>query len=127
MERNNNMNQRVKDIMKALDCTEEEALEMLADDDAIDHGEKLFELTAEQQKVSKAARSVDRKPAEAGTAKQKRERKADQTKRDLINTIEAALMNIADEAAIEITNIERQIDFTVEGRRFRVVLSAPRK
>lgn len=121
------MDQRVKDIMKALDCTEKEALEMLADDDAIDHGEKLFELTAEQQKVSKAARSVDRKPAEAGTAKQKRERKADQTKRDLISTIEAALMNVADEAAIEITNIERQLDFTVEGRRFRIVLSAPRK
>ena len=121
------MNQRVKDIMKALDCTEEEALEMLADDDAIDHGEKLFELTAEQQKVSKAARSVDRKPVEAGAAKQKRERKADQTKRDLIATIEAALVSIADEAAIEVTNIERQLDFTVEGRRFRVVLSAPRK
>ena len=127
MERKRIMDQRIKDIMKALDCTEEEALEMLADDDAIDHGEKLFELTAEQQKVSKAARSVDRKPAEAGTAKQKRERKADQTKRDLIAAIEAALVSVADEAAIEITNIERQIDFTVEGRRFRVVLSAPRK
>ena len=120
------MEQRVKDIMKALDCTEEEALEMLADDDAIDHGEKLFELTPEQQKVSKAARSVDRKPAEAGT-KQKRERKPDQTKRDLINVLTSALENVADEAAIEVTNIERQLDFTVDGRRFRVVLSAPRK
>ena len=127
MERKRIMDQRIKDIMKALDCTEEEALEMLADDDAIDHGEKLFELTAEQQKVSKAARSVDRKPAEVGTAKQKRERKADQTKRDLIAAIEAALVSVADEAAIEVTNIERQLDFTVEGRRFRVVLSAPRK
>ena len=127
MERKHIMDQRVKDIMKSLDCTEEEALEMLADDDAIDHGEKLFELTAEQQKVSKAARSVDRKPVEPGAAKQKRERKADQTKRDLIAAIEAALVNVADEAAIEITNIERQLDFTVEGRRFRVVLSAPRK
>jgi hypothetical protein len=126
MERKRIMDQRIKDIMKALDCTEEEALEMLADDDAIDHGEKLFELTAEQQKVSKAARAVDRKPAAQGT-KQKRERKADQTKRDLIAAINAALINVADEAAIEITNIERQIDFTVEGRRFRVVLSAPRK
>lgn len=121
------MDQRIKDIMKALDCTEEEALEMLADDDAIDHGEKLFELTAEQQKVSKAARSVDRKPAEAGTAKQKRERKADQTKRDLITAIAATLLDFGTEVEIEVTNIERQIDFKVDGRRFRVVLSAPRK
>ena len=121
------MDQRIKDIMKALDCTEEEALEILADDDAIDHGEKLFELTAEQQKVSKAARSVDRKPAKAGAAKQKRERKADQTKRDLITAIAATLLDFGTEVAMEITNIERQIDFEIDGRRFRVVLSAPRK
>lgn len=121
------MDQRVKDIMKALDCTEEEALEILADDDAIDHGEKLFELTAEQQKVSKAARSVDRKPIEAGAAKQKRERKADQTKRDLMALLQSAIESEADEGSVALTNIERQIDFEVDGRRFRVVLSAPRK
>ncbi len=125
MERKHAMNERVKDIMTKLDCTEEEALEILADDDAIDHGEKLFELTPEQQKVSKAARSVDRKPAEAGK-KQKRERKPDDTKRQLIADIRVLLEGLGAED-MEITNIERQLDFKVEGRRFRVVLSAPRK
>ncbi len=121
------MDDRVIKIMKSLDCTEAEALEIIADDDAIEHGAKMFELTDEQKKVSKAARSVDRRPVEAGTAKQKRERKADQTKRDLINALMGALMEFEGESDIEITNIERQIDFKIDGRRFRVVLSAPRK
>ena len=119
------MDARVKDIMNKLDCTEEEALEMLADDDAIDHGEKLFELTPEQQKVSKAARSVDRKPAAPGE-KNKRTRKEDPTKRQLIADIRVLLEGLGAEN-MEVTNIERQLDFCIDGRKFRVVLSAPRK
>lgn len=120
------MNERVKEIMKALDCTEEEALEVIAMDDEIDHGADPFKLTAEQEKVSKAARSVDRKPA---AQKAKRERKADQTKRDLVAAIQDMLVEegFTTDAEMTVTNIERQLDFTVEGRKFRVVLSAPRK
>ena len=117
------MDQKVKDIMTKLDCTEEEALEVIAMDDEIEHGADPFKLTAEQEKVSKAARSVDRKPA---AQKAKRERKADQAKRDLIADIRVLLEGLGAED-MEITNIERQLDFKVEGRRFRVVLSAPRK
>lgn len=117
------MDARIKDIMKRLDCTEEEAIELLEMDDEIEHGADPFKLTAEQEKVSKAARSVERKPAEQ---KAKRERKADETKRKLIADIRVLLEGLgADD--MEVTNIERQLDFKVDGRRFRVVLSAPRK
>ena len=117
------MDVRVKEMMIALDCTEEEALEVLAMDDEIEHGADPFKLTPEQEKVSKAARSVDRKPA---AQKAKRERKADDTKRKLIADIRVLLEGLGAED-MEVTNIERQLDFKVEGRRFRVVLSAPRK
>ena len=117
------MDARVKEMMIALDCTEEEALEVLAMDDEIDHGADPFKLTPEQEKVSKAARSVDRKPA---AQKAKRERKADDTKRKLIADIRVLLEGLGAED-MEVTNIERQLDFKVDGRRFRVVLSAPRK
>ena len=117
------MDARVKEMMIALDCTEEEALEVLAMDDEIDHGADPFKLTPEQEKVSKAARSVDRKPA---AQKAKRERKADDTKRQLIADIRVLLEGLGAED-MEVTNIERQLDFKVDGRRFRVVLSAPRK
>ena len=119
------MDARVKDIMIKLDCTEEEALEVLAMDDEIDHGADPFKLTAEQEKVSKAARSVDRKPADPG-AKNKRTRKEDPTKRHLVDMIRVLLEGYGAED-MTVTNIERQLDFTVEGRKFRVVLSAPRK
>lgn len=119
------MEERIKAIMKSLECTREEALEMLADDEAIEKGEKLFELSTEQKRVSKQARSVDRKPSEQ---KQKRERKADEEKREIIQALDEAIVNICDCATIEVTNIERQIDWTTsDGRRFRLVLSCPRK
>ena len=124
------MDQKVKEIMKALDCTEAEALEVIAMDDEIDHGADPFKLTPEQEKVSKAARSVDRKPA---AQKAKRERKADQTKRDLVECIRQALLDggfVAHEngeVLMTVTNVERQLDFVCGDRKFRVVLSAPRK
>lgn len=119
------MEERINDIMKKLDCTREEAIEMLEDDDAIEHGADLFKLTPEQEKVSKQARSVDRKPAKQ---KAKRERKADNEKREIIQALDEAIVNCCDCETIEITNIERQIDWiTSDGRKFRIVLSCPRK
>ena len=43
----------VKELMEKLDCTEEEALQIIADDEEIEHGADLFELTPEQKKASK--------------------------------------------------------------------------
>lgn len=119
------MEERIKAIMKSLECTREEALEILADDEAIEKGEKLFELSAEQKRVSKQARSVDRKPA---GQKQKRERKPDEEKREIIQSLIEAVADTCDCVSLEATNIERQIDWTTsDGRRFRIVLSCPRK
>lgn len=119
------MEDRIKDIMKKLDCTREEAIQILEDDDAIEHGEKMFELSEEQKKVSKQARSVDRKPA---PQKAKRERKADEEKRHLISMMRVLLEGFGDATNINVSNIERQIDWeNKEGRKFRIVLSCPRK
>ena len=52
------MTEQVKKMMKALDITEAEALQLIEDDKRIDKGEKLFELTKEQQKASKDARNT---------------------------------------------------------------------
>ena len=121
-------NERVQELAKILDITPEEVLEMLADDERIDRGEKLFELTPEEQKASKKARQVARSVSTTAT---KRERKADNDKGFLVNLLNNALVNSDDERftetpQIEITNAERQIDFVFNGRKFRIVLSAPR-
>ena len=114
---------RVQQLMKALDLTEEEAREMLEADAEIDKGADLFPLTAEQEKTSKQARATGTRKTEYQFSK--RERKPDHDKRCLIDLLFRSLDPQAD-AHPTITNPERQIDFTYNGRNFRLILSAPR-
>ena len=119
------MDKQVEKLMKALGISEEEALQVIEDDKAIDKGEKLFELTAEQKKASKSARQGDRKTTVYKFDTSKRKRPENTGKRFLIDTLKTAL-----EAAgcdnLEVTNPEREIVFFSDGVKYKVVLSAPR-
>lgn len=117
------MTEQVKQLMKALDITEQEALELIEDDEKIEKGEKLFELTDEQKANSKKARQTGTRTQTTPT---KRERKEDTDKRFLISILYKTLADNTNDAVVDITNAERQIDFEHNGRKFRVVLSAPR-
>lgn len=108
--------------MRTLDLTREEAIEMLQEDAEIDHGADPHPLTPEQEKASKAVRIVSTGPRQAPV---KRERKPNETKREIIQVLDEALCDIADD--VTVTNIERQIDFVLDDVRYRIVLSAPRK
>lgn len=103
-----------------------EALREQADcewyDNQVDHGEKTeYDLTAEQEKTSqgfrKGARAVNAYGKEV-----KRERKPNEAKRELMQAIAQGL---ADYGA-EITNPERQVDFTWQGVAYSVTLTAHR-
>lgn len=113
--------------MKALDISRKEAIEMLQEDADIDRGADPHPLTEEQKQTEKKMRQADRKPFVPNLTP--RERKADEMKRALIvglsdwlTTNNSFVINDC-----EITNKERQIDFSIDGRRLRIVLSAPRK
>ena len=105
-----------------LGLTDEEIKQVLADDKRIDKGEKLFELSAEQERESKKARNVGRAPTAYKFIK--RERKPDQDKADLLNVLFSAVLPVCD--TYEITNGEREFLFTYHGKKYKVVLSAPR-
>ena len=115
--------QKIFDSMLALGMTEEEAFEAIQDDRKIDKGEKLFELPPELEAGAKKARRADRKPNSKPT---NRERKEDIDKRTLIQILVNALAK-NEVSEPEVTNPERQIDFIFNNRKFRIVLSAPRK
>ena len=117
------MEEKIKSLMENLGCDYETAKQVVLDDERIDKGEKLFEQTAEQKANSKKYRQGDRKPTVYKL--DKRERKADADKRQLIALLCASVGEVADNEPT-VTNIERQIDFEFRGRKFRVVLSAPR-
>ena len=118
------MNEKIQNLMELLGCDEETAKSIIADDERIDKGEKLFEQTAEQKANSK-------KYVNTGTRKttvyklDKRERKADEDKRKLVELLASAVGMVTQEQPT-ITNAERQIDFVFNDRKFRIVLSAPR-
>lgn len=116
---------RLSNMMDKLDITREEAIAILRDDERIDKGEKLFELTAEQKQAEKKARSTGTKAVYTFT---KRERKPNEIKGNLIEFLENALKNSDFEIEnVEITNKERQIAFKIGENDFELTLIQKRK
>ena len=122
---------RIAELMKTLDLTREEAIELIQEDEKVDKmtvKETESDLTAEQKQAIKKAKG-GAKAVDAFGKKRVVERKADEDKRTLISLLYNTLHSADDPSCenIEVTNPERQIDFNMNGRRFRIVLSAPRK
>ena len=122
------MDERVNELMTLLECTEEQAKEIIEYDKAVDKmtvKECERDLSADQKAIAKKARQGDRKPTVYTF--DKRERKADETKGSLIKLLAETMQEQEPCANLVITNKERQIDFEWGGRKLRIVLSAPRK
>ena len=121
---------RIAELMKTLDLTREEAIELIKEDEKVDKmtvKETESDLTAEQKqaikKVKGGAKAVD-----AFGKKRIVERKADDDKRFLIQILKDVLLQNDDIITdIDVTNIEREINFKMNDRKFKIVLSAPRK
>lgn len=111
--------------MASLGLTREEAIQLIADDIAIDKGAKLFSLTPEQEKEAKKARQAERKPTVYNFDTSKRKRAENPSKRLLIQTVKDALQEV-ECTEVDVTNPEREIVFYYEGVKYKIVLSAPR-
>lgn len=114
---------KVKNLMVCLGITEQEALQVLEDDKRIDKGEKLFELTEEQKANEKQARLTGERVA---TTKPKREKKVDNQKQNIISTMVGSIINVFG-VRVDVANEEREFEFELNGRKFKVVLSCPRQ
>lgn len=122
---------RISELMKTLNATREEVIEMLQEDKEIDRGAKLYELPDDLKAGAKKARQADRK----ANAKP-RERKPDEDKRFLIDYLIKALVNevhcdltevvSVNAQGIEVTNPEREFTFEYNGRKYRLTLAVPR-
>lgn len=113
------------DSLMRLGLSEAEARQVLEDDKKIGKGEKMpFDLSKDAEKATRQYRQADRAKPFVPNLKP-RERKPNMAKRDIIQVLDEALTDIADD--VTVTNIERQIDFVLDDVRYRVILSAPRK
>ena len=110
--------------LKNLGLTDEEIIKVIEDDEKIDKGEKLFELPEELKKGAKKARNAGNCN---GYTKANREKKVDTDKREIINLIAETVENITDGGTVDINNPEREIEFIKDNRKYRIVLSCPRK
>lgn len=117
----------VEELAQRLNISVDEARQVQEDDKRIDRGEKLFELPPELEAGAKKARQTGtRKVTEV-----KRERKPDEDKRELIQYLESKLEDAhhydMDLDNITITNPEREMEFTYNGKKYRLTLACPRK
>lgn len=115
--------------LKILGLTEEDVADVLECDKRIDKGEKLFELPEELEKGAKKARNAGN--CKGYTKPTNREKKVDEDKRELIYIIKNALTNPLcgnlPVENLEIANPEREMTFTHNGKKYKIVLSCPRK
>lgn len=108
----------IQKMMKNLDLSREEAIQLLQDDE----DDVSVELTAEQKKVVKKMTQGDRKKE---TVPRKRERKPNLAKRMLIDALFTCLQDGCSD--VTITNPEREIEFLYEGELYRLTLAKPRE
>ena len=120
--------QSVYNNLRKMGLTDEEAKEVISADKAIDKGEKLFELTEEQKQVEKKYKNTHTRTVKTAYGQtQTKERKTDPDKRTLSDALAKELENYADSGTVNITNAEREIELMFHDRKFKIVLSAPRK
>ena len=114
--------------LKNLGLTDEEVAKVLADDEKIDKGAKLFELPKELEQGAKKARNAGN--CKGYTKPTNREKKVDEDKRELIYIIKNALTNPLcgnlPVENLEVANPEREMTFTHNGKKYKIVLSCPR-
>lgn len=115
-------------IMRILECSEDEANEIMAADKAIDRGERVyFDLSPEQEKQAKKLINATTRKKPANYQFTKRERKANPTKADIIQYLFDCLRDGYECENLEIINKERQLIFSIGEDKFELTLIQKRK
>ena len=117
-------------LMRVLDCTAEEAEDIIATDKMIDQGKRTpYDLDPETEKMAKKFANSKEKKKPTVYNFQKRERKANPTKGGIIAELAKFLEENSEFATenVEITNKERMISFKIGDETFELTLVQKRK
>lgn len=122
------LEQKIELLMKNLQCSREDALDILETDKIIDKGGRTqYDLSKEQEKVAMKISGVkDRRAKDQEHNQRGKVRAENPTKADLINFLYESLKNY-DCKSLNITNKERQIAFAVGDNDFELTLVQKRK
>ena len=113
-------NQQEK-LMRVLGCTEEEALDIISNDKAIDQGKRVdFDLDPEREKMAKKmANAGTKKPTVYNFDTKDKKRKENPTKAGIIQYLFECL---TDYDNVAISNKERQITFSIGSEKYELTL-----
>lgn len=115
---------QVELLMKCLDITEQEAIQVLNDDKAIDKGEKLFEQTPEQKANSKKYTKVGIKTNKKPDNMTDKPKKVDKNKLDTFDLF----VNFAKEnGTVEIVKENAEFTVIINEQKYRIKLTKARK
>ena len=122
--------ERVKEIMRLLDCTEEEALDVIRTDEIIDKGGRTeYDLPIAEEKAALKIGRIDERKAKSADNKRGKVRAENPTKSGIIAEIAEFLTEKSQFACenVEITNKERQIAFKIGENTYEITLVQKRK
>jgi hypothetical protein len=123
------MEEKILKLMKSLDITREEALELMEEDREVDRMTKMSDIDndiSEEQKKAKKKYSNVKKGVNAYGKTTTRELKPDENKRLIINTIAKTLEENGFEN-VEVTNIQKYITFKIGSEVFEIDLKRKRQ
>ena len=122
--------EKVKEIMRLLDCTEEEALDVIRTDEIIDKGGRTeYDLPIAEEKAALKIGRIDERKAKSADNKRGKVRAENPTKSGIISEIAEFLTEKSQFACenVEITNKERQIAFKIGENAYEITLVQKRK
>ena len=122
--------EKVKEIMRLLDCTEEEALDVIRTDEIIDKGGRTeYDLPIAEEKAALKIGRIDERKAKSADNKRGKVRAENPTKSGIIAEIAEFLTEKSQFACenVEITNKERQITFKIGENAYEFTLVQKRK
>ena len=122
--------EKVKEIMRLLDCTDEEALDVIRTDEIIDKGGRTeYDLPIAEEKAALKIGRIDERKAKSADNKRGKVRAENPTKSGIIAEIAEFLTEKSQFACenVEITNKERQIAFKIGENAYEITLVQKRK
>ena len=122
--------EKVKEIMRLLDRTEEEALDVIRTDEIIDKGGRTeYDLPIAEEKAALKIGRIDERKAKSADNKRGKVRAENPTKSGIIAEIAEFLTEKSQFACenVEITNKERQIAFKIGENAYEITLVQKRK
>lgn len=122
--------EKVKEIMRLLNCTEEEAIDVIETDKVIDKGGRTpYDLSKEEEKIAMKISGVNERKSKSADNKRGKVRAENPTKSGIIAEIAEYLKENCGFACenVEITNKERQIAFKCGENLYEFTLVQKRK